>query len=280
MPGLKVITNDIVIPKLGSSTLIDARNGERRFSEAFGDVADGVNALHHQGVDSVLVSSGAIATAMAITGLDQLPKTETDIEELQRLAAIGWRPLLNRWSEALNRDKTAKRRFVAELLLTKHELVDAESGETRDKALHTINKSLQHGDVPIVNENDAIADDEIRYGDNDILGGELAGEIAVSDLFSGTVTLVLLSDVEGVYAKKDDPKSVIKEIQDIEEARERFVYKTTVPEGVGRGEMTSKFDAAEIARAAGVKTIIANGRGGKDIIQRALAGEVGTQFPV
>ncbi len=132
---------------------------------------------------------------------------------------------------------------------------------------------LSHGDLPVVNENDAISHEEIAHGDNDQLAARLASKIAASDLFKARVRLVVLSNIDGVY---DGAGAVCPEIVDID----KYLH---LAEGAistqGTGGMGTKLEAAQIARTDGVEMWIANGRS-ENAIQRTLAGEIGTHFSI
>ncbi len=255
--------DNILIVKVGSSTVTAENN--RLDTASFERIGQQVLNLEIGGYLPVIVTSAAITAGMAATGMVERPSKESEMPGLQRLASIGWRYILNEWDGALVNKTTGG------LLLTKNEL---SMPTPRDEALRVIHDMLTHGDIPIVNENDAITHDEIAYGDNDTLAATLAAKIAHSTLFGSNVKLVLLSDIDGVYENIDDPSSIIRKITDLA-SYEHLAGGAGTPNG--SGGMTTKFDAGRIALASGVSMWIANGRV-DNAIARALAGEIGTHF--
>ncbi len=262
----KIIDNVLVI-KIGTNTLIEKQTdgSERLDINSFRRIGKQVLELQENGHNVVLVSSGAVTAGMVEVGLKSRPRKETEMSELQRLASIGWRHVLNSWSDALG-DKA-----IGELLLTQRELG---LGSERTEALRVTHTLLKHRDIVVANENDAITHQEIAFGDNDTLAATFAAQIGRSSLFGNNVKLILLSDVDGVYANIDDHSSVIKIIDDLSQ------YKHLAQDAIhhnGTGGMVTKFLAAEIAKASGIDMWIANGRA-DDSIRRTLSGEIGTHF--
>lgn len=251
------------IVKVGNGVLTEkGEDGSICFNEeAFREMGDEIS----EAGNTVLVSSVAITAGMMLTGMRGRPDPETEMPELQRMATIGWREVHNMWDRAI----TA--RATGALLLTRQELGIEDS---RCEALHTIEALLRHGDVPVINENDGIAHDEIAFGSNDILAAHLAARMQESEMF-GTVRLYLLTDVDGVYKDKDDPDTRIPIIANTDEYR-HLANDTDDPE-LKIGGMASKFDAADIAKAAGVDMWIYNPADGQR--DRALNGGIGTYFP-
>lgn len=131
---------------------------------------------------------------MVEVGLADRPKKETSMPELQRLASIGWRRVLNTWDQAI------RPRKICELLMTQHDLNIVSEREEALRVTHTL---LSHGDVPIVN-------------DNDMLAATFAAKIGQSALFGNKVQLVLLSDIDGVYANRSNPDLIVPIIEDTE----------------------------------------------------------------
>lgn len=258
--------DNIIVTKVGSNSLIrkTAQGKERLDTKAFQTISDQIIQLRKSGAYVIVVSSAAIAAGMHLTRTNKRPSNE-DMHLLQRLASIGWRHILNKWDTAL-KDFT-----IGELLLTEHELsLDTKQQE----ALRTIHTLLQHGDIPIVNENDAISHTEISFGDNDILSAILTAAIRQSPLFGNTVKLAILSDVNGVYEDKDDPSTLIPCIKDIQ----RYA---SVAQGAGSshgtGGMASKFRAASIVHSAGAECWITHGKTADSLIN-ALGKTCGTHF--
>lgn len=259
------IVNDVLVLKIGTNTLIEksADGSERLDKASFERIGRQVLALQEIGQSVVIVSSGAITAGMV--GLSSRPRKDTEMTELQRLASIGWRHVLNAWDGAL------VNRTIGELLLTQRELG---LSYERDEALRVTHALLRHGDVAVANENDAITHKEIAFGDNDTLAATFAAQIGRSSLFGNNVRLVLLSDIDGVYADVNDTSSVISSIDDI--SRYSHFAKDTTKQN-GTGGMVTKFSAARIANENGVDMWIANGRA-DNVIERTLSGEIGTHF--
>jgi glutamate 5-kinase len=251
-----------VVVKVGTSSVTD-EDGVID-DAAIGVLAREVAAARHAGHQIVLVSSGAVAAGQAALGLEQRP---TDISTLQAISAAGQPRLMRSWDVAL-----APHGLVpAQALLVPYDFVD------RRQYLHarnTLTRLLELGAVPIVNENDAIASDETRYGDNDRIAALVAHNIAAG-------VLVLLTDIEGLYTA--DPRA---------HADAALVTRVGVDDpllsiragaggggsGRGSGGMASKLEAARIASWSGVRTVIADAaRPG--VLVGAIADEaVGTSF--
>lgn len=257
---------EIVVVKVGTSTVVSQTNrGESFDVESFSRIGGEIETLQQDGYGVILVSSAAITGGMVRTGTHTRPARKTNMPELQRLASIGWRTVLNAWDEA------TPRMVVGELLLTRAALsLDHE----RDEALRVIHTLLKHGDLPVINENDAVAHEEIAFGDNDTLAAIIAAKIAQSPLFEMPVSLVILSDIEGVYEDHHDPATCIPVIDAIEKWQHVIGDSDT---SYGTGGMLTKFRAAEIATAVGVTTHIVHGRT-QDAIHAALGRSRGTCF--
>ncbi len=221
-----------------------------------GDVA----AARLAGHEVVLVCSGAIAAGLPALGFHARP---TDVGALQAIAAVGQPRLMERIGGIL-----AQHDVVAgQVLLTPHDFVQ------RAQYLHareTLARLLDLGVVPVVNENDTVADDEIRYGDNDRLAA-LVSHLVGADL------LVLLTDTPGLFTadpRLDAEASLIEEIAEVDAALEAVAGGTGSPRG--SGGMASKLAAAKIAAWSGVRAVIAAADAG-DVVAAALRGEpVGT----
>jgi glutamate 5-kinase len=206
---------------------------------------------------SVLVSSGAISAGLRPLGMVRRP---SDIPALQAAAAVGQGRLMAAYSEAF-----ARRRLVAaQVLLTQDDFVHRRQFVN---AKNTFQRLLAAGAVPVVNENDTVATEEIRFGDNDRLAA-LVAVMVQADL------LVLLSDVEGIYSR--DPRKgravLLREVADL-----GGVHATGPHRGLGG--MASKIEAATIATAAGIGVVVANASRAS-VLDRILDGEaVGTYLP-
>jgi glutamate 5-kinase len=245
-----------VVIKLGSSVVAAEGDVLHRIC---GVVAD----AHEQGREVVMVSSGAIARGVSVLGLAGRPVA---IEELQAASAVGQGKLYRVYDELL-RDRGVT---SAQVLLT---FADVSVRSNYLNARQTLQKLLEWRVVPVINENDTTATDEISFGDNDFLAAQVA-VLTAADL------LVLLTDIDGLYTadpRRDPGAELIGEVADFEALSALQIGHTTSP--LGTGGMRSKVLAAEMATAAGIRTVICNGIAG-DALQRALAGElVGTSFP-
>ncbi|HVX57225.1 MAG TPA: hypothetical protein VHA37_05830 [Candidatus Saccharimonadales bacterium] len=216
--------------------------------------------------DIVLVSSFAIGRGMLETGVKERPNS---VSELQRLATIG-QPLLHAtWAEHIPKKTTGQ------VLLTQQELGPQTGNQPRIlEILRTIGVLLAHDDVPTINENDAISHEEITFGSNDVLSATLAANMQLSKRF-GQVRLFLLTDVNGVYKNLKDPTTRMPIIDSVNSQQG---VAQGAPSRLRIGGMESKFQAARIARYAGVPTYVYNPADGHR--EAAVEGEIGTYFPV
>jgi glutamate 5-kinase len=265
---VKEIIDDVVLLKIGTSTLMEIQKdgSECLDTASFERISKQVLRLKANGCRVIIVSSGAITAGMVETALTSRPAKVTRMHELQRLASIGWRHVLNGWDAALGENT------IGELLLTQKELG---LSDERQEALLVTHTLLAHGDIPIVNENDAITHEEIEFGDNDTLAATYAARICNSSMFGNNVKLILLSDINGVYSDLKDSDSVISKIQNID----AYSHLAQEHGSKGTGQMRTKFEAARIATENGVEMWIANGRT-DNVVERALDGELGTHFTV
>jgi glutamate 5-kinase len=229
-----------VVVKIGSQILFSSEAiEEARLKGLVRDLA----ALHGQGKEVVVVSSGAVAAGMNRLGRKERPKT---IPEKQALAAVGQIHLMALYERNFSRfDKS-----VAQVLLTHEDLANR---QRYLNAKHTFQMLLELSIIPIVNENDTVAVEEMKFGDNDHLSS-LVATLLEADL------LVILSDVEGVYDR--DPRAhpdakLISLITDIKAAKGTVIGQSL--SALGTGGMATKIDAAEKAAAAGIPTMIASG---------------------
>jgi glutamate 5-kinase len=249
--------------KLGSG--IVARDDGTLRDDALAAVADEVAARRRAGDDVVIVSSGAIARGLQTMGIAMRP---TAIEDLQAASAVGQGRLFRFYDELLAaRDVTA-----AQVLLTFFDL----SHRTHYlNARQTLRRLLDWGVVPVINENDTTATDEISFGDNDFLAAQVAILVEAD-------RLVLLTGVDGVYTadpRTDPDAEIVREITDFEtlEAQAAIGSSTSA---LGSGGMRSKVVAAEMSTAAGIPAAIVNGLQ-PGALGRVLEGETGdgTHFP-
>jgi glutamate 5-kinase len=238
----KLATFRRIVVKVGSSLLVDAEAG--RLREAWlGALAEDLADLHRDKRDLLVVSSGAIALGRSLL---KLPAGPLKLEDSQAAAAVGQIELARTWAVALSRHGIA----AGQVLLT---LGDTEERRRYLNARSTIAKLLEWRSVPVINENDTVATNEIRYGDNDRLAARVAA-MASADL------LVLLSDVDGLY---DAPPG------DGRDARLVPLVPRITPEveamagssgsELSRGGMLTKIEAGKIATTSGVHMVIASG---------------------
>lgn len=231
-----------VVIKIGSALLVDRATGQLR-AEWLSGLAQDVAQLKARGVDVILVSSGSIALGRNILGL---PKGDLALEQAQAAAAVGQIRLAGAYEAAL----------APHQIKTAQVLVTLEDSNNRRRYLNsraTLGQLLSLNVVPIVNENDTVATDEIRFGDND----RLAAQVAVT---TGADVLVLLSDVDGFYTANPS----------VDPAAKRFdVIETLTPEieamagdptsGLSKGGMKTKVMAAKTATGAGCAMVISEG---------------------
>lgn len=245
-----------LVVKIGSRVLIQAtgRPDLPRLRALVKDIA----AAKKAGRDVVLVTSGAIGTGMAALGLRKRP---TDLPELQMAAAVGQSRLMALYDRLF----AAQKCRVGQVLLT--------HGDLRDRQRHlnarnTMITLLRHGIVPIVNENDVVAVDEIRFGDNDLLAA-LVALLIQADL------LVLLTTVDGF--RMPDASGRMRRVPFLSRVDEDALSHAIGKGGeISTGGMASKLRAASMVAATGMPVVIANGRS-SGIVGRILAGEnVGT----
>jgi glutamate 5-kinase len=247
-----------VVVKIGTSSITDDAGEIAR--SAIAKLCAEVASARQDGHDVVVVTSGAIGAGLPALGLvgDRRPR---DPVTLQAVAAIGQSRLMQVYNDEL----------VEHGLVAGQVLVAPLDFRERNQYLHargTLQRLLELGVVPVVNENDAVADDEIRFGDNDRIAA-LVAHLVGADL------LVLLTDTEGLLTadpRLDESASLIAEIVEVDHALEAMAGGAGTVRG--SGGMASKLAAAKIAAWSGVRTVIAAAhRGG--VLAGALAGEPG-----
>jgi glutamate 5-kinase len=232
-----------LVVKIGSSILVDEKQGQirRDWLEA---LTDDVARLHRGGCEVVLVSSGAIRLGRTYL---KLPAGALKLEESQAAAATGQIQLAHAYQESLARHGIT----VAQVLLT---LDDSEARRRYLNARQTMGTLLGLGAIPVINENDTVATDEIRFGDNDRLGARVAEMISAD-------TLILLSDVDGLYTGDPHSDSTAKHIPEIREITPEIeAMAGAAASEMSNGGMVTKLMAGRIAMAAGCRMAIANGR--------------------
>lgn len=244
--------------RLAKSRRIIIKIGSKSLSgDAWQRFAAEVRTLRDTLRDVTIVSSGAIALGFPRLGLKSRPK---DIAWLQAAAAAGQSALMRRWEDALSPHGLV----AAQVLLTHADLADRTRTNNAQRALASL---IEAGAVPVINENDAVAVEEIKFGDNDQLASMVVPLV-------GAELLLLLSDVDGLL---DDRGERVPFVQSVEKEARQFAGASR--SGVGSGGMASKIEAAERATMAGAHVVIAPARM-PDVVTRVLNGEdVGTLFP-
>jgi glutamate 5-kinase len=249
-----------VVVKLGSSVVADS-DGEPR-ADVLRNVCETLAGVHSAGDEVIVVTSGAIARGMSVMGLAQRPSS---IRELQAASAVGQGKLYRIYDELLRERGVTS----AQVLLT---FFDMSARTHYLNARQTLTTLLEWRVLPVINENDTTATDEISFGDNDFLAAQVA-------VLVGADELILLTDIDGLYTA--DPRlypdaKIVREVDDFAGLAELEIGHTTSP--LGSGGMRSKVVAADMATAAGIATVICNGVR-PEALRAALAGErEGTRF--
>lgn len=231
-----------IVFKIGSSTLMQ---GKREF--------DGItihrltalwSSLHNEGKDIILVTSGAIGLGWGDLGLKEKPK---GIPEKQAAAAVGQTKLMNMYRSFFSPCNIG----IGQILLTRDDIADR---HRYLNARNTLNVLINDGIVPIINENDTVAFDEIKFGENDTLA-TMVGGLIDADL------VILLSDIDGLYTadpRKDPNATLIQKVEDINE--DILALAGGVGTDLGSGGMKSKVEAAKIAGDSGIPLVITDGK--------------------
>ncbi len=233
-----------LVIKIGSALLVDSQTGALR-QDWLTSLASDVARIRARGTDVIIVSSGSIALGRGILGL---PLTSLALEQSQAAAAVGQIRLARAYEEAL----------TPHGIVTGQVLVTLEDSQDRRRYLNsraTMETMLGLGVTPIVNENDTIATDEIRYGDND----RLAAQVAVT---VGADQLILLSDVDGLYTDNPKVKNTAQHLAIVDKITPEIeAMAGDAGSGLSKGGMITKVMAARIATEAGCAMAIALGTG-------------------
>src|SRR3954468_23854292 len=249
-----------IVIKLGSSIVADDGGEVRRDVLAAGWAPTA--SLRQEGREVVLVTSGAIARGMRLMDLRVRPRA---VEDLQAASAVGQGKLYRAYDELLASHGLKS----AQVLLT---FFDISARSHYLNARQTLRKLLEWDVVPVINENDTTTTDEISFGDNDFLAAQVAILVA-ADL------LVLLTDTDGLYTadpRLDASAELVREVTDFEPLQALSIGHATGP--LGSGGMRSKVVAAEMATAAGIPTVVGNGRRAGALQAILEGGEEGTRF--
>lgn len=250
-----------VVVKVGTSTLTHATGSFniRHLESLVKTVSD----IRNSGVEIILVSSGAIGLGMAKLGLRERPK---DTPTKQACAAVGQCELMNMYDRLFGDYNIT----VAQVLLTKYVLSD----ERKENVVNALERIISSGAIPIVNENDVVAIDELELevGENDSLA-------AIVSVLTGADLLIIMSDIDGLY--DGDPKAnpgakLISRVENISGEIER--YASGAGTQLGTGGMATKIKAAKIANASGIDMLIINGARAENLYDVFDGRIIGTLF--
>ncbi|MCP5140821.1 MAG: glutamate 5-kinase [Chromatiales bacterium] len=242
-----------VVVKIGSALLTN--DGQGLDKAAIDRWSDGLADLRKRGKEIIIVSSGAVAAGMRRLGWDSRP---TALYELQAAAAVGQMGLVQTWESSFQRFGL----HTAQVLLTHDDLSDRRRYLNARSTLCTLT-SL--GVIPIINENDTVAFEELRFGDNDTLAALVANAVS-ADL------LILLTDQSGLFDADPRQKPDATMISEGDADDPSFAAMAGDGGALGRGGMTTKVRAARLAARSGAATVITSGRN-DDVVRRILAGE-------
>ena len=253
-----------IVVKIGSSSLT---NGTKEICRPqMVDLVRQLCHLHADGHAIVLVSSGAIAAGRQALAVST---STTCLPTKQMMASIGQVRLMHTWSELFSIYGV----MIGQILLTREDISESKRAEHAKNTFHTL---LSHRVIPIVNENDTVATEEICFGDNDTLSG-LVAQLVGADL------LILLTDQEGLYTA--DPRfhadaQLIDFIDQVDEKIAGCAQPSSNPHGIGTGGMTTKVAAARIATGAGTCVTIASAKEPNVLIELIAGKKIGTTFRV
>ncbi len=249
-----------LVVKVGTSTLTydTGKTNIRRMHKLVSVLSDIVNS----GVQVALVTSGAIGVGVGKLGLKERP---SDISGRQAAATVGQCELMFMYDKLFGEYGHT----VGQLLITKN---DVDSAERRENLINTFEKLFDYGAVPIINENDSVAVDEIVYGDNDSLSAIVARLINAD-------ALIILTDIDGLYDDNPSENEDARLISQVDEITEELI---SVAGGHGSkfstGGMVTKLHAAQIAMDAGIDTIVMNGAAPESIYKALDGKQIGTFF--
>lgn len=252
-----------IVVKVGSSSLTHSSTGHislHKMEKLIRQLAD----IKHSGKDVILVSSGAQAVGISALNLESKP---AEIEKKQAVASVGQASLMMIYHKLFREYNIVP----GQVLITK-DIID--QPDRKKNAVNTFKALMDYGVIPIVNENDTVATDEIVVGDNDTLSAIVA-ELVEADL------LILLSDIDGLYDKDpstNDDAKLIDEVETIDETVMNMATGTSTK--VGTGGMITKLQAAKIAASHGIEMIIANSEREHVLVDIVNAESVGTLFKV
>lgn len=249
-----------LVVKVGTSTL-SYKNGRLNFHR-MEQLAEVLSAIRSRGIKVTLVSSGAIGVGAGRLFMKEKPR---DLSQKQALAAIGQAQLIKIYQKFFDEYNQP----VAQVLLTKDVMTHT---NRHHNAQSTLFKLLEMGIVPIINENDTIATDEIEFGDNDTLSA-MVTSLVDADL------LILLSDIDGLYSadpKKDNTAKIIRSVPEIDKSIESLAEGAG--SSFGTGGMVTKIAAAKITSKAGIDMVLAQGNDPSVMYDILDGKEIGTHF--
>ena len=258
MKGIKDAQRIVV--KVGTSTLTydTGKVNLRRMDK----LAQVISDLRNSGIEVALVTSAAIAVGVGKLGLPTRPK---DIPSRQAVATVGQCELMFMYDKLFSEYGNT----IGQLLITRS---DFESDERRANLSNSFEKLFEFGAIPVINENDSIAVEEIVFGDNDTLSAMVA-KLVNAD------ALIILSDIDGLYSgnpREDENAYLIPVVEEISD--ELMAIADTKGSTRGTGGMVTKLHAAQIATEAGIDTIVMNGAQPEDIYRLLDGRQTGTYF--
>ncbi len=259
----KIAMSKTIVVKIGTSSLTNPSTGNLALS-TIASLIETLSYLRTLGHRVVLVSSGAVGVGCARLGLRERPRS---MALKQAVAAVGQGRLMRIYDDLF----TSLQQPIAQVLLTRSDLMQR---SRYVNAYNTFQELLRLGVIPVVNENDTVAIEELKFGDNDTLSARVASLLEADWLF-------LLTDVDRLYSA--DPRSnpdaqPINLVKQIDQLAELQVQTGSSGSGWGTGGMVTKIAAARIATAAGVRTVITEGKSPRNI-EKILQGEaIGTHF--
>lgn len=249
-----------MVIKIGTSTLTyeTGKTNIRRMAKLVSVLSD----LKNAGTEIILVSSGAIGVGVGKLGLSERPR---DTKGRQAAAAVGQCELMFMYDKLFSEYG----HNISQLLITKS---DVENPERRQNLINTFSQLFAYGALPIVNENDCVAVDEIVYGDNDVLSATVATLVEAD-------VLVMLTDIDGLYSadpREDEDAQIINTVTDIDGDLRALAGGRGSTRGTGG--MITKLNAAEICCEAGIAAVIMNGASPTDLYKVVEGRQIGTFF--
>lgn len=249
-----------VVIKVGTSTLTyeTGKTNLRRMERLVRVLAD----LTNSGIEVALVTSGAIGVGVGKLGLREKPK---DTPSRQAAATVGQCELMFMYDKLFSEYGNV----IGQLLITKS---DVENEERRTNLINSFDKLFEFGSIPIINENDSVAVEEIVFGDNDTLSATVAKLINAD-------ALVILTDIDGLYSanpREDENAKLIPVVEEITD--EIYALANAKGSSRGTGGMITKLHAAKIACEVGIDTVIMNGSEPEDLYRLFDGRQIGTHF--